>query len=62
MASAKFLGKPLYPIFCHALIHASLMIIVLLCTLNIEITTILYLFIFQLITHFLIDVLKGRMN
>lgn len=62
MLSAKRLGKPLYPIFTHAFIHASLMLVVMRVGFNIESLTAFYLFMFQLITHFLIDVWKGRMN
>lgn len=62
MLSAKRLGKPLYPIFTHAFIHACLMLVVMRVGFNIESLTALYLFMFQLITHFLIDVWKGRMN
>ena len=62
MSSAKILGKRLFPIFCHALIHASLMIIAIASMTNIGIRVLSYLFVFQLMTHFLIDVWKGRMN
>ena len=65
MIRAKETGKPLFPIFCHAFVHATLMGIVLLCwfyitPFQIEITS--KLFLFQLGTHFIIDVWKGRMN
>jgi len=58
MLNAKRLGKPLFPIFTHALVHASLM------TLFLSFFTkyLFILFLFQLITHFLIDTLKGKMN
>ena len=61
MLTAKQLGKPLFPILTHASIHATLMSIVLAITIGFN-QTWLYLVIFQLITHFLIDVWKGRMN
>ncbi len=61
MLSAKRLGKPLLPIFCHALVHATLMVTVLLFFIPYDIRLSL-LFLFQLITHWLIDILKGRMN
>ena len=61
MLDAKRFGKPLYPIFCHAEVHAILMgafIKILGFSWEMSIT----LFAFQLATHFLIDVWKGRMN
>jgi len=61
MLNAKRFGKPLYPIFCHAEGHAILMgTFIKILGFNWEITV--TLFIFQLVTHFLIDVWKGRMN
>jgi Protein of unknown function (DUF3307) len=72
MLNAKRLGKPFYPIFCHALVHAFIMGLFLKLhfyftktvynPFNFEFTIIDKLFLFQLITHFLIDVWKGRMN
>lgn len=69
MLKAKRLGKPLFPIFTHALVHSVLMFSfiwaynsycwgiwhgIVIQELN--------LFLFQITTHFLIDVWKGRMN
>lgn len=69
MLSAKRLGKPLLPIFCHALVHATLMFIVVWFWMSYNIhywdgITVLEinLFALQLSTHFLIDVWKGKMN
>lgn len=62
MLNAKSLGKPTYPIFCHALVHSVLMFLILSFGFGIYGNTLIALFIFQLITHFLIDVWKGRMN
>lgn len=67
MLNAKRLGKPLFPIFIHALNHASLMGIFLSFCVELhpnanQFILILELLGFQLITHFLIDVWKGRMN
>ncbi len=59
MLNAKRLGKPLFPILTHAMVHTLLMGIFLGC---LEISNIILLMGFQLITHFLIDVWKGRMN
>lgn len=61
MLNAKRLGKPLYPIFIHASVHALLMGTFLLPFLNTG-SLIGKLVILQLISHFLIDVWKGRMN
>lgn len=65
MLQAKRFGKPLLPILVHAGVHALLM--------GIALTALGYgnpfqwdivaqLMIFQLVTHFAIDVWKGRMN
>lgn len=72
MLNAKRFGKPLLPIFFHALIHSILMCFCLeIYFYNIldnynpfekSLTLIYKLFIFQLMTHFIIDVLKGRVN
>lgn len=62
MLSAKRLGKPLFPIFIHALLHACLMLIVLSLLGGFSGLILSYLFLFQLATHFTIDVWKGRMN
>lgn len=61
MLDAKRLGKPLYPIFTHAFIHASLMLMLLLAF-GINGFELAALFSFQLVTHFVIDVWKGKMN
>lgn len=69
MLTAKRIGSPSFPIFCHALVHATLMGIVIFIfitsvthvvsfPLNIEFE----LFVLQLSTHFLIDILKGKIN
>jgi len=61
MLNAKRLGKPLFPIFAHAMMHSVLMGIAL-CIMGIDSETMAKLMLFQLITHFAIDVWKGRMN
>ncbi len=60
MLNAKRFGKPLFPIFVHAAVHASLMLSVLFFFTELKYA--LLLAGFQLITHFIIDVWKGRMN
>ena len=62
MLNAKRLGKPLYPIFTHAFIHASLMLALLALVFGFSGFKLAALFGFQLVTHFLIDIWKGRMN
>jgi hypothetical protein len=59
MLDAKRLGKPLIFILAHAMVYTLLMGAYLVW-LGIKNTIILM--VFQLITHLLIDVLKGRMN
>lgn len=60
MLNAKSLGKPLLPIFAHAAVHATLMGI---CLLFVDLTVVIWfnLVMFQLLSHFLIDLWKGRM-
>lgn len=60
MLNAKRFGKPLFPIFVHAGVHAVLVAVVLFfyC----EVPLLLVLAGFEWITHFLIDVLKGRLQ
>lgn len=60
MLQAKQYGKPLYPILVHAFVHAFLMGIVLLFF--VEFSVAFRLFGIQLIAHFFIDTLKGRLN
>ena len=61
MLNAKRLGEPLFPIFAHAGMHTILMFLFLVWFTN-DLSLVLKLSAFQLITHFLIDVWKGRMN
>ena len=62
MLNAKRLGKPIYPIFIHATVHATLMILALNLIFGITGNLLIGLFVLQLSTHFLIDLWKGRMN
>jgi hypothetical protein len=59
MLDAKRLGKPFLPILTHAMVHTLLMGIFLGCM---GISNTFLLMGLQLITHFIIDVWKGRMN
>lgn len=65
MLNAKRLGKPLLPILIHAGVHALLMGIALTIIgygSLFQFDTIPKLMLFQWLTHFIIDVWKGRMN
>lgn len=64
MLKAKSSGTPLWPIFLHAFIHAFLMGIVLLFFIDSPDNSMVWtkLFLLQLVSHFIIDVWKGRMN
>ncbi len=62
MLNAKRLGKPVLPILVHAGVHAILIGIVLSFFVSIKTPLFWNLVLFELYTHFLIDVLKGRMN
>ena len=61
MLNAKRLGTPLFPIFCHALVH-TVLIWTLLAAIFGFTHVVMYAAIFELITHFLIDVWKGKMT
>lgn len=61
MLNAKRLGKPFLPIFTHAMVHMVLMWLFLSTFFGFT-PKIMTVCVFQLITHFLIDVWKGRMN
>lgn len=60
MLDAKKLGTPLFPIFTHALIHATLFFFVVLFLFSLKSAT--FAFLIQLLSHFIIDVLKGKIN
>lgn len=60
MLNAKKYGKPLYPIFIHALIHALLFFVTILFLYDIHAA--IFAGLFQLTTHFFIDLFKGKLN
>jgi hypothetical protein len=60
MLSAKRFGKPLSPILAHASVHSLLMGLFLIGYCNPNMWT--KLVSLQLISHFIIDVWKGKMN
>jgi len=58
---AKRIGKPYFPIFVHATIHA-LLVFLCLFLFKISFDKLIICYLFELISHFVIDVLKGKMN
>lgn len=61
MLNAKRYGKPLVPILAHAAVHSVLMAICVgFYTNNFKLS--LLAFSIQLVSHFVIDVWKGKMN
>lgn len=62
MLEAKKFGKPLYPIFFHSTVHATGQLLVLSLLFGIDSNKLILLFLIQLISHFLIDTWKGRIN
>lgn len=60
MLRAKQYGRPLLPIFLHALVHTLLMFVAVLILHNKE--KALFAAAMQLPTHFIIDVTKGKLN
>jgi hypothetical protein len=62
MLAAKRFGTPLFPILQHAAVHALIMTIFLFFIIGLPQLLVIKLTAFQLITHFLIDLWKGRMN
>lgn len=64
MLNAKRLGKPMFPILSHAAAHAFLMgfFLIVYYVKTIPHNTWFFVVTFQLLSHFLIDVWKGRMN
>ena len=61
MLKAKQYGKPIFPILCHALVHGLLMGIVLSVFVGLNTLT-LSLIIFQVLTHWIIDIGKGKVT
>lgn len=66
MLEAKKIGKPLGPIYTHAMVHAVLMTVVIIFygfAYGVpDMHSWVYYFWLQLISHFLIDTLKGKLN
>jgi len=61
MLNAKRLGRPLFPILCHAGIHAVLMAIAF-WGFGFSGFIVIKMFFVQLLLHFFIDTWKGLMN
>lgn len=60
MLNAKAAGRPLLPILAHAGVHALLVLMVLAAF--VDLPRALGLAFFQLVSHFLIDLGKGRIS
>ncbi len=67
MLAAKRIGYPYPPIFAHAMVHAIIVLVV--CCVFVGKSSLQFrwdvcdvAFIIELITHFVIDVLKGKCN
>jgi hypothetical protein len=60
MLKAKMNGTPLLPILYHAIVHGVLMFVVLAFFTEMQI--VILLTIIEIISHFVIDVWKGKMN
>lgn len=61
MLKAKSKGSPLFPIFLHACVHGFLMMCVLFFFTP-TLKSLLFLTSFEIITHFLLDTFKGKLN
>lgn len=65
MLSAKRLGTPLWPIFKHASVHAVLVMVVCAMFQSFflwKAELMVLACVTELVTHFIVDVLKGRIN
>jgi hypothetical protein len=60
MLNAKAAGRPWPPIFAHAAVHAVLVLAVLVAF--VDLPRALGLALFQLVSHFLIDLGKGKIS
>ena len=60
MLNAKRFGKPLFPILIHATIHSLLVFLIIIVFRDALMA--MYLSALQLLTHFIIDTMKGRLN
>lgn len=59
MLDAKRLGRPIVPIFLHSVVHGCIFSIIAAC-INFNVAWVI--FVVQCISHFYIDLLKGRLN
>jgi len=62
MLAAKKFGTPIHPIFAHAAIHGSMMAVFLHLFAGINYELSVSVAMFQVVTHFFIDLLKGKLN
>jgi hypothetical protein len=61
MLAAKKFGTPLRPILEHAIVHAVLAFIIAIF-MNVLFLKAILIFSIMLVTHFLIDMVKGKLN
>jgi hypothetical protein len=61
MLNAKRFGKPFLPILVHAMVHGIIMLSAMLLF-DVSVIIAVLLAIFQIVSHCLIDLLKGRAN
>lgn len=62
MLKAKEFGRPLFPIFCHAVVQGFLMSFALYFFMERNSVLFISLISFQILSHFIIDVGKGRIT
>lgn len=62
MLNAKRYGEPIIPIISHACVHGLLMGIVLAFYVSINQPMFWSIILFQIYSHFMIDLLKGKVN
>jgi len=65
MLNAKRFGTPLFPIFCHAMMQTCLMgifLFIMSFIIPLSSAIVFDMLIFQLMTHFVFDTLKGKLT
>ncbi|MFB6456529.1 DUF3307 domain-containing protein [Chitinophaga sp. Hz27] len=60
MLNAKYHGRPVFPILIHGIVHGLLMFLV--CVSYTTTLNALLIFLFQTVTHTVIDIGKGRIT
>lgn len=62
MLQAKRIGEPVKPIFEHATVHAVLFLAVAMVYTDFNVAIFVSVFVIQLVSHFFIDLLKGKLT